>query len=404
MTERYDVVVVGGGPSGLNVSRRLAEKGLKVLVLEKKERVGDRVICTGIIGKEVFQEFGLSREAVLREIKDVKMVSPYKSFLCYQHPSAFACVVDREKFDLTLAEGALANGAELKLGYSVTDIFREKDGVNVIVNSESMGTERIRAKVAVIATGVDFTLSRKLGLGIPGDYLFGVQAEIDAEETGQATIFVGKEITTGGFAWAVPTVGRKVRIGLITEQDPSGCFEVFLNKFYPGVSDLMPKKNVRLKPIAQGLASRTYGDRVIAVGEAAGQIKTTTGGGIYFGLLCSEIAARTILKTFKRGTFTANALSDYEKSWKEAIHREIVIGYWTRKIGSRLSDLHVESLFRLARNDGIIPLIKEKGSFDWHGDLILRLVRRLPASLLLRARLEKTISQELNQSENLGSN
>ncbi|MGZ4886536.1 MAG: FAD-dependent monooxygenase, partial [Candidatus Aminicenantales bacterium] len=94
--KRSDVLVIGGGPSGLRVAGRLAARGLDVRVLEKKAAVGRNVVCTGIIGKDVFARFGLDPCSIIQEIRDVRLVSPFGTSLTYSHPRPFACVVDRE--------------------------------------------------------------------------------------------------------------------------------------------------------------------------------------------------------------------------------------------------------------------------------------------------------------------
>jgi flavin-dependent dehydrogenase len=135
--------------------------------------------------------------------------------------------------------------------------------------------------------------------------------------------------------------------------------------------------------------SKTYGERVLAIGEAAGQVKTTTGGGIYFGLLCSEIASRVILKRFQEGIFSEGRMAEYEKSWKKALQKEIRIGYYARKLCAKLSDSQIESLFRVIQTDGFLPLVRERGNFDWHSDLLVLLMKRLPLWQLLTSRFKK---------------
>jgi len=393
MMKRYDVAVVGGGPSGLNVSKRLAERGLDVLLLERKSEIGTHVICTGILGKEVFQKFDLAGDSVLREIKNVKVVSPYGSSMTYQHPAPFAYVVDRKKFDKYLAQEADSKGVEIELENRVLDIAVNRNDVEVTTKVEGGGLRKFSAKLAVIATGIDTHLNKKLGLGYPKDFLNGAQAEIEIENNDSTAVFVGKNIALGAFAWAVPTADRRVRIGLLTENDPIVCFERLMEKFYPEKTGDLDKKRIQVKAIAQGLVSKSYGDRVIALGEAAGQVKTTTGGGIYFGLLCSEIASEVIMKSYQAGSFKSSRLAEYEKFWKRAIQKEIVIGYYARRIWARLNDMQVEKIFQIARSDGIIPLIRDKGNFDWHSDLILTLIKKFPFFSIFREIQESPIFQ-----------
>ena len=122
--------------------------------------------------------------------------------------------------------------------------------------------------------------------------------------------------------------------------------------------------------------SRTFAPRVLAVGEAAGQVKTTTGGGVAFGLRCAEIAADVLAAQIGKDSTLETGLAEYEKLWKRELRTEILLGYYARRIWARLNDAHIERVFQFVRSDGVIPIIREKGNFDRHGELILALLRR----------------------------
>lgn len=389
MTKKHDVIVVGGGPSGLNVSRRLAERGLDVLVLERKKEIGTQIVCTGILGREIFKEFDLAPDSILKEIMNVKIVSPHGNTITYQHPAPFACVVDREKFDKLLADEARSKGVEFELENRVMDIAINKNDIEVVARTGDNNPRKFRSQIVVLATGIDYHLNKRLGLGYPRDFLNGAQAELEIGDGQGTTVFIGKDFAQGAFAWVVPTNSQKVRLGLLTEKDPKVCFHYLLEKFFPEKKKNLEEKQVQIKAIAQGLISRSYGERVIALGEAAGQVKTTTGGGIYFGLLCSEFASEVILRSYEFSSFRSSLLSEYEKLWKRALQKEILVGYYTRKIWARLTDLQVERMFQIAQNDGIIPLVKDKGNFDWHSGFILTLIKKLPFFKIFREIPEK---------------
>jgi len=375
MTE-HDVLIIGAGPSGLETARRLSERGLSVLVLEKKDRVGESVNCTGLIGAEIFDKFGLDLGSILRRVQDVRLVSPKGTSLEYKHSSCFAYVVDRDRFDRSIAEAASAAGAEIRTGAEVTNISWTRSAVEARVATAGRDDYMTTARLAVIATGVHQDLNRKAGLGSPRHFLHGAQMEAEAGDVVVPTIFAGNAIAPGGFAWAVPSRQGMAKYGLVTDGDARAGFEVFRKKYLDGKVEGSDENKVHVKAIAQGLISRTYGRRVLAVGEAAGQVKTTTGGGVAFGLLCADIAADVIARAFGAGRFTDSALADYEKLWKGELRTEILLGSYARRIWARLSDARIEKVFQFARMDGVIPLIREKAEFDHHGELILALLRR----------------------------
>jgi digeranylgeranylglycerophospholipid reductase len=375
--KKADVIVIGAGPSGLRTAGRLAAGGLDVRVLEKKPRVGAGIVCTGIVGKEVFDDFDLDRRAVVEELRTVRLVSPFETELLYEHPRPFACVVDRERFDGALAESAAAAGATIVCDARVDDVAVGRDGVEFMVKDAEGRISRETAAVAVLATGVDFGLQKKLGLSSPRDFLKGAQVECEHPDAGITTLFFGRDVAPGAFAWSVPAGEGRARVGLLTQKDPRACLRRLLDRSFGGARGTAEESAIRTKPVAQGLLARTFADRVIAVGEAAGQTKTTTGGGISYGLACADLAADALLRAFARSSFGPADLAEYERRWKSLLQKEILIGHCTRRMCARLSDGRIESLFQLARTDGIVPIIREKADFDWHSGLIFALLHRL---------------------------
>jgi digeranylgeranylglycerophospholipid reductase len=386
---RADVVVIGGGPSGLRTAGRLAGSGLDVRLFEKKPAVGRDVICTGIVGKEVFEDFGLPSGSVIRDIRTVRLVSPFATEVTYEHPGPFAHVVDREAFDGHVAAWAREAGASVETGCRAEDISVGPDGVAVTVISENGGRFVQKAGMAVIATGIDCVLQKKAGLGVPADFLKGAQADVAVPESDVTSIFVGRNVAPGGFAWCVPSSEGRARVGLLTKADARGRLEGLLAERFPDAGTAPGGARIRTKPIAQGLLAPTAAERVLSVGEAAGQVKTTTGGGVSYGLLCADLAAEAILRCFDKSEFGAEALAGYERGWRKAIQKEIVVGAYTRAMCSRLSDRRIEGLFHLAQTDGIIPIIRDKADFDWHSGLIMALLQRLSFMRFFRTMKER---------------
>lgn len=372
-----DVLVIGGGPSGLRLAARLAGSGLHVRVLEKKDGIGSRVVCTGIIGKEVFDSFGMNRDSALGQLQTVRLVSPLGTSVVYRHPQPFAYVVDRERFDRNLASEARNRGTDIELSTKAEDIQVFGEGVRIRAREEGGSRSLFSARMAVLASGIDYGLHAKLGLGRPKEYLYGAQVEIETANPAAAAIFVGRDVAPGAFAWMVPCGPARLRVGLLTRREPRAYLAKLAGTVFPERFANTVPPGIRVKAIAQGLISKTYGERVIAIGEAAGHVKTTTGGGVAYGLMGADIAAEVIGESFAKNAFAANDLARYEKAWRAAMQREIVLGHMARRVCARLTDAQMERIFYLAQTDGIIPIIREKGDFDWHGDLILALVKRL---------------------------
>lgn len=381
MKSKSDVIIVGGGPSGLSLAHELATQGLDVRVLERKSEIGESVICTGIVGKGIFGEFDLETDSILNEIKAVNLVAPGGRGLRYSHDHVFACVVDRRRFDKSLAERAEKAGAEIMLDTRVAEIKADDGRVAISAVASDEEPVEYECRLAVLATGVSGRLQRKLGLGSAREYLFGAQMEIETDRSDVTSIYFGKDVAPGGFAWVVPSAAGKARVGLVTSSEAGLHFDRFRESLgWPELNDW--KQEPKYKAIVQGAVSRSVGDRLLVLGEAAGQVKTTTGGGIYFGLLSSRIAGQAIRKAFEQRNFSASGLASYESGWRKLLSREIRIGEAARRVLAGISDARLDWLFDLARNDGMLPIVRTKGDFDWHSELILALAKRLPLSLL----------------------
>jgi digeranylgeranylglycerophospholipid reductase len=369
----YDVIVIGAGPSGLNAAALVAEKGYSVLVVEAKEEVGKNIVCTGILGKETFERFDLPRTSIINDVQNVRIVSPFGTTLFYDHPSTFAFVVDREKFDKSILDSALAKGVEVVLPFRVENAGVENDHVCVRGSCVDSGEREYLGKMLILSTGVEHDLSKKLGLGYPRRFVKAAQKYVSYNGKEDVSLVIGNKIAKSGFGWIVPVEDGRALAGLITDINPRTGFMNMMDLCGLKETD----DGLQLKPIAQGVVAKTFGERVLVVGEAAGQVKTTTGGGVFFGLVCAEIASDVVDRSFKDGDFSGRKLSLYEKQWKGQIGKEIRLGTVARNFCGKLKDQQVEKIFNLVQTDGFFDFIAKNADFDWHGRFVLRFLKML---------------------------
>jgi len=370
----FDVIVVGAGPVGSFTAGRLAEEGLEVALFEEDKEVGRDVVCAGIIGKEAFQTFPLPQEAILSPIKSILFFSPSLHTFQYTSPESMAYVVDRSIFDKGMLRYAEEKGVEVVLGAPVE---KTKPGQNFIEVVAKEGLLNTRAKALVLATGINYRLHKDLGLETPPAFLQGAQAEIEMRGLRETEIYLGKDIAPGSFAWAVPLSVPKARVGVLTTHKA----RFYLDRFLEGPLRQRVEKGskIRQKPIAYGPAARSANDRVLAVGEAAGQVKTTTGGGIFYGLICAEIATQVLKRAFRKGDLSYRQLSEYERLWKSKLGKELRMGKLARKILGRLTDKQIDRIFKfVGERPKVKELMEKEVEFDYHSGLIsfgLRLLK-----------------------------
>ncbi|MDW8001811.1 MAG: NAD(P)/FAD-dependent oxidoreductase [Deltaproteobacteria bacterium] len=368
----YDVAVVGAGPVGLMVAKLLAEQGYQVVLLEKKRAIGENVVCAGIVGTEVIQRFDLPRELVITDVREATLLSPAGRTISYAQTEPFAHVIDRQKLEYFLLQASVKHNAEVRLGCNVANIEIGKNFATLTTNQNMDEPDsKIRAKIVVLATGVEVELCKKLGLGYPRSFLNTAQKLLLGDSYGRITVLTGSKISKGGFGWIVPYGQSLIKVGLMTSGSVGDKF-LNLREKVSG-KELSPLLSKR---IPQGLVSKTFRERVVSVGGCAGQIKTTTGGGIYFGFICSHIASEVVSEALKRGVWDSSVLSKYEQRWKDKIGNEIKIGLYLRRIWSSLTNEQIEKLFTLIRNDGIFDLISGHLHFDWHVSFLFSFIRR----------------------------
>lgn len=383
----YDVIVVGAGPAGSCVAYELASLGHDVAVFEEKSASGLNICCTGIISTECFQSLDLGKDMILTEVKSVKFYSPSGRCLKFQTDNVQACVVDRLLLDKALASKAQAQGAQYFFSSPVIDIVPGKDSIQV-ETSCSGAREIFSARAVVLANGFTPKLPHKLGLGRIKRFLIGAQAEIEAKDIDEFEVYFGQGIAPGAFAWLVPISANKAYVGLLATSQAKLYLQKFLDSLFSQGRITSRDVEIRQRAVPIGTLTRSYGDRLLVIGDAAGQVKPTTGGGIYFGHLGARIAAEVLDGALSNDSLTADQLSRYQKKWRAKMDRELSHGYWARWVYSKLSDRQIEGIFNILNSDGMTETLLNSGnfSFDWHSRLVSAILRRSSAYPLLKIR------------------
>ncbi|MDM7996092.1 MAG: NAD(P)/FAD-dependent oxidoreductase [Acidobacteriota bacterium] len=369
-----DVIVIGGGPVGLHAARRLACEGFEVSVLEEHANAGEPVHCTGILAPEIFKEFSISGDVTLNELRKVCFHSPGGQSVSFQTDAVEAILVDRRKFDANLKNLACAGGAQICQGIRATSIDIRDDQVVV----RCADGREYRARACVLATGSAYALHRDLGMGFPPLYLNCAQLELPADRPGNVEIFLGRDVAPNGFAWAVPVQrpeGAFARVGLMCEGDASKYFEDFLPRLsgWGLKMDGNPRAKQRMLPLAP--IRKTYGKRLLIAGDAGGFVKPTTGGGVYYGMISADIAARVLADAVRCDRLSEQDLARYQSLWQERLMEEIEAQLTLRLLLQRLTDDEVETIFDLWVTDGLMPLIRKTVAFNHHRKLIAAMVR-----------------------------
>lgn len=393
-----DVIIVGGGPGGLHTATALARQGFDVALYEEHVSTGEPVHCTGVLAEEAFEQFDLPRDVILNTLSSASFVAPSGLTVEYTTPAIEAVVVDRRRLDLHLFERSRAAGVTAVLDRRVVDLQTDTDGVTVVC----AGGWTERGRSLVLACGASYVLQRRLGLGLPQVFLQSAQMELPAGRPGGVEVRFGRNVAPLGFGWVVPVhrdAASLARVGVMCSHDARRHFARLIREVSPrwaidgaGPDGLPLRPRQKILPLAP--ISRTFADRLIAVGDAAGLVKATTGGGIYYSLVSGALAAEVLGDALRKDRLAAESLRPYETAWRRRLGPELQAQLRLRRIAHRLTDPDINAFFELAVTDGVMPIVRRTASFNRHRDLIVSLLRHPPARRVLLRRVAARMAIE----------
>ncbi|NHN42111.1 geranylgeranyl reductase family protein [Halorubellus sp. JP-L1] len=319
----YDFVVVGVGPAGARFSRRAAERGFDVLALEQG-RLGEPLACSGHVSGDVWEYTGPDgREELLQnEVFGARfhVGGPGSTFEDFYKTEVVSNVIDRVGLDRHLAELARDAGADVREEHTVTSVDERSDAVEVEARGPG-GVESFEARMVAGCDGPTSRVRRDLGLPDPGELLHGVLGFSDEVDHGDR---VDVHLTMPEFfAWRIPRGDAGVEYGLAASPGPD-VNDLFDDLVGPSGYDVdVTKRCSGLIPV--GPPDTVTSHRGFLLGDAAGQTKPFTGGGILYGMRSADHAAREI-EPDRPGTLGA-----YEAAWREDLATEIRLGHWIRR-------------------------------------------------------------------------
>ncbi|UCH03722.1 MAG: NAD(P)/FAD-dependent oxidoreductase [Candidatus Thorarchaeota archaeon] len=379
----YDVIIAGGGPAGLITSRRVAEDGHNVAVLEEHPEIGRPDHCAGLISTSGLRSLKLRppKDVVQNHVSAARIFAPSGQSILIERGKREAFVLDRSRFDSWLAEKAADAGAEILTKNKVLDVDCAKQKPCTVTLKTGEGREIKRSQVVVDAEGSRCQLSRLVGLPtVPRRNKYpAYQFEMSGVDIADDVVemYYGRHVAPGFFAWIIPLGDGRARVGLAAKDLAKMRLEASIRQ-HPVMS-----KRLEHAYIERGFGGivlvgtpikRTVSGRFLVVGDAAGMVKPTTGGGVIMGGAAARIAGRVVSRTLLDGRQIEEGLRLYESNWRALLMRELRAMHLAQRMISSLSDQGLNILIRDAENFDLVDIVRKEGDMDMQRKVIFRLL------------------------------
>ena len=380
---RTNVIVVGAGPAGSFAALAAAKRGAEVTVCEEHKEVGFPNHCPGHISIKGLDKLGLHvpEKTIENRISGAVFYSPSGNEFRVKLPSPVTYVINRSMFDRHLTQLAERAGVKLMLETRVEKLALNDDSVTGVLLKSG---ERLESVVVVDAEGCGSTLLKQVGLqtfdrSLAVNAVSGEVVHADCLEDDTVEVYLGQKYAPGLYAWMIPKRDGSAKVGLATRTGSAKEHLKFFLSNHPIVSKKIRFSDVQnlsyhLIPLG-GPIGKTYHSGFLAVGDAASQVKPTTGGGVVMGLTCAKIAGETAVQAVQQGDFSGSFMSCYQKRWKQAIGFDMSAMRRIRLMLNRLSDKRLDGMIRLCSQLRVDEKLRELGDIDFQGKATLQLLK-----------------------------
>ncbi len=343
---RNNVVIAGGGPAGLLTGIRLLKAGFEVEIFEKENLIGHPQHCSGIVSSNFIEDVGLPHKLIVNKLYGVEIVSgEYEYTVSASTPKAY--VIDRFEYEIWLSEKFKELGGKLNLGSPIKNL-------NVLLKEDA---------IVVDARGAISLINRVNEGVLPA---FQMISTLNSELNRKlAYIHIDKNINKDFFSWLVNIGNGNWKIGTASLSNLRAILERVLSLM--NLKEMKVRKYLYGFVLVKGPVEKFRSGDILLIGDAAGQTKPTTGGGLYY----HAIASRLLTKSLYEGVY------DYTDEFKKLFWKEIMLQRIVRELFLKLSQKDIEELLKTFSKKEVFNLLLTYGDMDLHVTSLIRTLEGL---------------------------
>ena len=373
-----DIIVIGASPAGLMAARDACQKGSTVLLLERKQEIGNPPHPANSFFKGMFDKCGEKADPsyVVHYLKGMKIISPSGRVIEVETPGY---AIDKTKFDKFYAEKIVKAGVELRTGIEVHGI--EKEGTNFVVWT-SAGI--FRSKLVIVSDGINSKMASLLGLKTikhPEDIAWGIELEVKAPNLGKPDMFeyyIGNHAPGWKTTYA-PRGGDNAAIGAYVRRcgkDATPYLKAWVENFkkLKGLGELEVIRELSGGDPIVTIPNEYTTDGIMVVGGAAGQ--SGIGYAMRAGQICGDVAANAV----KKGDVSKKSLSEYRKVWEKEFKAEHYIGRMGLETLRKMTDREIDEMVAVFEKEDLSFI--HGSSIEQAMQVFTFLLKKKPSALL----------------------
>jgi len=370
--EQVDICIIGGSIAGNFLCHLLSKKKLKIAVVEEHEEIGQPFQCAGIVSKKIYRLIDLPEEIILNRARVARLITPSgKSITLSGDEEPF--IIDRIALDkLFYQKGLSKKGITYYLGekFRFFNYVLENNQKNVLITTSK---RKIKAKLLIGCDGPFSTVGKQLG--VQNKVIYASQIRIGGQFNQNEALMYFDPRWKELFGYIVPEGNNVYRIGIASSSKPLLKLRLFLEKINMNFKEKIDQQG---GIIPYGVMNKVAFDNVLLLGDAACQVKSTTGGGIIMLLTAAKYAAYCISKCIKLNNFTKPMIVKYyEKQCSNSIGKQLKIHFIIRMIIENFDIKDFDRFFQILKIKKIQKKISLYGDMDFPKLFLFQLLKNV---------------------------